>query len=286
MLVGSSNVSRCTSNLAWVPCLLVLWSSQARGGTADDGERAPLPEPILTETVTDIDGVDANELEIELNANAFRARRGGARRLRGSVEVEYRATRWLGLLIEPGWAVDGTGRGLDAGRFELSAGLAVPVLQNPARQMYAQLEVTGRAPLSVDELPGESAFPVSLFLRTAMRAGPFTLRPGVGVETGHPTTVAAVRGAFAILAPIVPDPRFGFFGLELDADGGRISPYSVAVNLVADCTPLGVPLRLGMAIPWTLSADAGAMPVGVHFRAYYVSDRERAPGRPSPARPQ
>ena len=70
----------------------------ARG--ADAVER-PLPEPLFTESVTDLDGEEGGEVEAELNASVMRARRGGATASSQSVEIEWLVTRKLGLRIEP-----------------------------------------------------------------------------------------------------------------------------------------------------------------------------------------
>ena len=260
-------------------CAAMFGGARASAATSEGG-RAPIPEPILTETVTDIDGREDKELEVELNASAWRARREGARRLHTSVEVEYRATRWLGLLLEPGWGTEQ--RALASGQFDLAAGLALSVLRDYERDLFAQMELTSRLPFTADRTtPGDQALPLSLVLRGATRAGFLTLRPGIGFGAGDPVTPIALRAAFALLAPLAPDPRYGFFGVELDADWGRTSPYSVAANLVADCTSVGLPLRLGMAVPWTPGAAAAAPSVGVFFRVFYVSEAEQAFGRAS-----
>ena len=126
---------------------------------------------------------------------------------------------------------------------------------------------------------GEQALPSSAMLRGASRLGFLTLRPGIGLEAGNASPTLALRGAVAVLTPLSPDARFGFFGVEMEADWGRFSPYSVAANVVADLTPVDIPLRLGLALPWTLGADSTAASLGLYFRLFYVSDREQAYGR-------
>src|ERR1019366_4087619 len=59
------------------------------GAAEPDGGRVPIPEPVLAETVADIDGTEAGELELEVNGASLRALHGGRYAIDGSLEVEW-----------------------------------------------------------------------------------------------------------------------------------------------------------------------------------------------------
>src|SRR5207245_9399025 len=69
--------------------------------------RARMPEPLLTESITDLDGALAGEVEIDVSASVLR-RATGPGQWQSSVEVEWRAVERLGLALERGV---GRGRG-------------------------------------------------------------------------------------------------------------------------------------------------------------------------------
>src|SRR6516165_9498881 len=87
------------------PCavlLLVCSSSAIAGPPCDERQSSPgrMPEPVLGESITDIDASKAGELEVDLTASVGHS--GGTRVWQGSVEVESRVTNRLGLEIELG----------------------------------------------------------------------------------------------------------------------------------------------------------------------------------------
>ena len=55
---------------------------------------------------------------------------------------------------------------------------------------------------------------------------------------------APVHGSLAVLAGFDGTERFGFWGVEADADGARRDPVVVALDVVPDLTPLGLPFAL------------------------------------------
>src|SRR2546425_5121584 len=73
--------------------------------------RAKMPEPLLTESITDLDGARAGEVEVDVNGLVLR-RTSAVRQWQTSVEVEWRALERLGLALDLG-----VGRVLD-GRSE------------------------------------------------------------------------------------------------------------------------------------------------------------------------
>ena len=60
-----------------------------------------MPEPVLEESITDIDRDEAGELEADAIAGGTRSG-DGVRRWQSSVEVEWAATRDLGVALESG----------------------------------------------------------------------------------------------------------------------------------------------------------------------------------------
>ena len=233
----------------------------------EPARRPPMPEPILTESVTDLDAVEGGETEYALNVQTLAALRGGARARQASVEAEWRATQHLGLRLEPSFAsLVEEGRSSELG---LQGALAWGLVNDFEHDFHAQAEVTGRVAGNdkpYESQPGDFSLPFSAGLRTGLRIGALTIRPGAGVEAGGPVAHAPVWGGVGALYPLGREGRLGFFGLELDADAGRTTPVIVAPNFLADTLSIGLPLRLGLAIPWVVGAPANEPQVGIYLR--------------------
>ncbi len=103
-------------------------------------------------------------------------------------------------------------------------------------------------------------------VRTGFRFGDLTIRPGAGVETGATAAHAPVWGGAGILYALGREGRLGFFGLEMDADAGRATPFIVAPNLLADAKTIGLPLRVGVAVPWVIGAPVTEPLIGIYLR--------------------
>src|SRR5262249_21367291 len=133
------------------------------------------------------------------------------------------------------------------------AAAAWSLLHDFPRDFHAQIEASERvvddAPDASRTEPGEAPLPFSADLKAAIRRGDWTLRASVGTEAGGTPAHAPFRLQAALLHPLTRDIRFGFVGLEMDADWGRPQPVIVAPNVWADATPIGLPCRLGVAIP-------------------------------------
>src|SRR4051812_42505740 len=79
--------------------------------------RHPMPEPLLAESVTDIDSSEAGELELDVSA----ARTSPGRTWLAAAEVEWRALERLGLALEVGAGLDAAARSEDPMSVRLAA---------------------------------------------------------------------------------------------------------------------------------------------------------------------
>jgi hypothetical protein len=240
----------------------------------------PIPEPLLTETVTDIDGAEAGEVEIEVNGSSIRALRGGAYSVDGSLEIEWLVLRRLGVRIEPTLSRDADGAPATTSG-GVSGGVSWKLFQDFERRLHLDVEALGRAPWDASPIvqPGDPALPLALDLRGAWQPGAVSLRWSAGAGAfGSPEHVP-LRGSVAVLAPFEGSGRFGFWGVELDADGARHAPAVVALEFVPNLEPAGIPLRLGLALPWNVGERDDRPSVGVFLRIFYESEREIAFGK-------
>jgi hypothetical protein len=279
---GGAPVAALRSGAA--ACALVVCAAGPARAGEPGGDRVPVPEPLLTETVTDIDGSDAGEIEIEANGSVMRALRGGASALDASIEVEWLVVRKLGLRVEPSISRDADGAAVVAGG--VSGGVSWKLLQDFARRLHVDVEALGRAPWEDATLaqPGDPALPAALDVRAAWQPAWLTLRASAGVGAFGHAEHAPLRGSLALLAPFEGSGRFGFWGVELDADGARAAPVVVALNVVPNFTPAGLPLRVGLALPWSVGERDDRPSVGVFLRVFYESAREIAFASSSSAR--
>jgi hypothetical protein len=238
------------------------------------GSEEPLPEPLINETTTDIDGTEAGEAEFEGNGIWLRARRGGATSLDTSLEVEWLILRRLGLRLEPSLERDKDGR--SATSFGVGGGLSWKLLQDFERQVFVDVEARGRWPFTRETYLriDEPELPFALATNAGMRLGFLTLRGSLGIEFGNTTPAAAPRAGLAALAPLDASGRFGFFGLEVNMDAARGAPLIVAPNLVPNFVPAGFPLRVGLALPWVVGAEGTRPSFGLYVRLFYESSRE------------
>ena len=252
---------------------ITLSSFVTRVAAADS---TPLHEPIFTETVTDIDAEDGGELEMELNVSSYAARRGSGAQRRSRVEIEYRATRAFGFLLEPG--VEQSREGTTTSyRYDLDTGVALGLLHEGG--FHLQLESGVRIGRSGrTETIGDAGLPGHADVRGALNLGAVTMRSSVGAEAGGTPEKLPFRASLAALAGI-GDGHCGFAGVELEVDGARRAPYGVAADVVADLTPLGLPFRVGVGVPLLLGAQRNSPSFGGYLRLFWVSAREVANGK-------
>jgi hypothetical protein len=237
--------------------------------------RGKMPEPLLTESITDLDGTRAGEVEIDVSASALH-RETGAGQWQSSVEVEWRALERLGFALDLG-----VGRAFDSAR-------STVVSVRPAASwvlMHAQpldchlmAELSGRVSRDDNEDlqdPGEGALPVSGGLRFGIRTGWLTARTFLGAGAGsHSAHAVPLRAQAAVLAELGPKGRLGFAGFEVDADWARRTPVTLAANLILRGGTVHVPLDLGIAVPWTPQSRYGDASVGVLVRLILEIDRD------------
>ena len=238
---------------------------------------APLPEPLFTETVTDIDGNEAGEIEFEANGALLRARRGGAFAIDTSLEAEWIVLPRLGLRVEPTFALDRVnGTSASATEFGGSAGAALKVVQDFEHHFFLHAEVLARLPWDESSIvqPGDPARPLAFDLRAALRRGALTLRWGLGIGAFGDAEHIPLRASLAALTPFESSGRFGFWGVEADVDGARTAPLVVAVNLVPNLVPAGIPFRIGLALPWAVGERDDRPSLGIFVRLFYESARE------------
>jgi hypothetical protein len=238
--------------------------------------RSKMPEPLLGESITDLDGAKAGEVEIDLNGMTLRrATTGGA--WSSSLEAEWRALERLGLGLEVGF---GGPLGSPGGAaLSLRVAASFVLLHDFARDTHLMLEAGGRLierpDVPGDFEPGESALPYSLGLRGGVRGGWLTLRGFLGAGAGdHSAHLVPLQAQVAALTELGANGRWGFYGVELDGDWARNTPFVLAPNFVLDAAPLGVRLKMGLALPWTVGARKNEPALGILVRFMFELDND------------
>jgi hypothetical protein len=259
---------------------IVLLSANGRADDGVDGKGPPMPEPIFTETVTDIDGYEPGEVEIEVNGTNLRATEGGAYVLAGGFEAEWLLTRHLGVRGE--CSLTRTVETPGARRQTLLGGgaaLSWKLLHDFEHDFHLQAEAGARLPWDTEATvaPGDSAVPLAFDLRSGIRRGLLTVRGDAGIVLGGEVAHLPLRGALAVLTGFgtsESDARFGFWGFELDVDGARRTPAVAALDVVPHLGPVGLPFRFGFAVPWAIGVSGHQPSIGLFLRVFIETDRE------------
>jgi|HubBroStandDraft_1064217.scaffolds.fasta_scaffold12811_6 hypothetical protein len=254
----------------------------APAGAEETSEaRPPMPEPILNETTTDIDGTEPGELEIETNTLLLRSRAGGAFDLEFSQEIELLLTKKLGAKIEPFFERAAAAGGSPSNSGGVTGSLSWKLLQMFHDDFHLQGEIAGRVPTdrSTGVEPGESPLPLSLDLRSGYRRGTWTLRASMGVSAGGQSAHVPLRGSAGVFTGFEPTMRLGFWGIEVEADGARSDPAVVALDLVPSLLSAKIPFSFGFVLPYSIGADGKAPSYGFLVRLFIESEREREYGR-------
>jgi hypothetical protein len=280
---ANGGLARARIGLQALVSTVVCCAAPARAAEGDDA-RPPMPEPILNETTTDIDGTEPGELEAEATALLLRSRTGGAFDLELSPEIELLLTRRLGAKIEPFFERAAMASLPPKNSGGVSGGLSWKLLQEFRDDFHLQGEIEGRVPTDSSTVvqPGESPLPLSFDLRSGYRRSTWTLRSSIGVSVGGPSAHLPLRGSAAVFTGFEPTMRLGFWGVEIEADGARANPALVALDLVPSLLPAKVPFSLGFVLPYSVGADGKAPSYGFLVRVFIESERERAYGSGGP----
>jgi hypothetical protein len=251
-----------------------LGSTSAR---ADASARRPFPEALLTESATDIDTQDPGELEFELNAARVAARTGGASAAFTSVEVEWRILQEIGVRLEPSYSrMTGGAATRTDDAFGIAGAIAFGLWHDRRREIHLQAELLGRTPETASARvfePGETELPLAADFLGAIRRGRWTIRATVGAEAGGSFAHAPLHTDLALLTGL-PDERYGFLAFDVRADWARQDPLVLAPEIVADMSPVGLPLRLGVALPVNLGVDARHTGYGWFVRLQWILGRD------------
>ncbi len=117
-----------------------------------------MPEPLLGESITDLDGTEAGELEVDVTGLS---RRPGDL-WTGELEVEWRALTRLGLSLEAGAAHQGAGSGVAT---SLRPSASFVLFHDPVRDLHLMLDASVRLLENDSEAePGEPAFAACVFV--------------------------------------------------------------------------------------------------------------------------
>ena len=111
-------------------------------------------------------------------------------------------------------------------------------------------------------------------LRAGRRWGPWTIRPGIGAEVGATPAHLPIWFGTAILYALGPGGEYGFVALELDADGGRQTPFIVAPDFLVDTKAIGLPFRVGFAVPYVVGAPRTEPSIGVYIRVLVQTETD------------
>src|SRR5260370_30376570 len=112
----------------------------ARAAEGQPG-KTPMPEPLIGESITDLDRSEAGELEIDFTVVARRTRLPTLSVGSGAIELEWGVTRDLGLAVEVGIS---KGLGPDSALVSFEPGLRVAaaggLIHDFARDIHLHLE--------------------------------------------------------------------------------------------------------------------------------------------------
>jgi hypothetical protein len=207
----------------------------------------------------------------------MRSRLGGAFDLQLGPEVELLLPYRIGIKVEPFFERAAGAGASPSNSGGVGGGLSWKLLHDFEHDFHLQAEAVGVYPAEASHYvqPGESPLPFTLDLHSGFRRGFLTLRDSVGVAAGGASAHLPLRGSAAFLIDLEPSGRFGFWGVEVEADGARPNPVVVALDLVPNLTPSGLPFAVGFVLPYSVGADGHAPSYGFFLRLLIESGRER-----------
>jgi len=229
-----------------------------------------MPEPLITESITDLDGDQAGELELDLDG-LLGTRRDASADWQGALEVEWRALERLGLSLE-----------LDLGGALGSSDTVIAVrpaaswllLHQRPLDLHLMVELSLRLPTSADadHEPAEGAMPLNGGLRAGLRSGAWTARGFLGAGVGAGSAHALPLRLEAAL--LWERPSLLFLGVESRADWSVRAPWTLAPDLVLRGRRFGLPFDVGVAAPWSLGARSGEPQLGILLRLMLELDHD------------
>ena len=208
-----------------------------------------MPEPVLGESVTDIDGIEAGEVEVDLTA--VLGRTGGTNLWQTSVEIESRVIDRLGLELEMGYSGSFTSNVPDEG-FDLRVLASWSLLHDFENGLHAQVEIAGRFVGETEEGVnlGEPRLPYSAGFRVGLDRGRWTLRLGVGAAAGDSSAHVIPAWVSATAFLNFGQGRWCSLGLDGEADWTRMNPFTIAPTLVVNGSVLHLPGKLAIVAPY------------------------------------
>jgi len=210
--------------------------------TAHEGE---MPEPILVESVTDLDTHEAGELELEAQTATLTKDGSWSARL----EAEWRITGHLGLLLEAG-----------LNRFEnaeasVRAGASFSAYHDDVHGLHAQVLFLGVLHHGNEENvlldPAEPGTDFALGMHGGWHQRWWTVRAEVTAGVGGHVSHLPIRANLALLAgtPLL------FVGVESLLDLARFDPWTVAAEAELREEVGEFSIRLALAVPWRPRTD-------------------------------
>jgi hypothetical protein len=234
---------------------LALISVAAAGIEGDEEEEAltAVPEPMLLESITDVDLAHAGELEMDIDFSIVPSVANSI--IGGRFESEWRASQRVGLALELSFAREA--RTSDNYAFGARAAASFVLLHDFARNLHLQAVLAGRAPLETDESiahdAAETSLPFAGGIHAAIGLGPLSLRAQLLGEAGEGNVAHAPVHAGIVALLRVDD--LGFFGAEWIQDWALERPFTVAPEVVFDGATRRLPFRVGMTVPIHLGVE-------------------------------
>jgi hypothetical protein len=255
---------------------MLSWTSSA---TAAD-RRPAMAEPLIGESVTDIDSDEPGETEIDVTGVALRGS-SGASCGSGAIELELRLTRRLGVSLEI-TLVGGQDQGLYG---DLAAAGSFMLWHDFQRQLHLQLEARA---LAVEaqfsaarrlSIPENGAAPYAFGLRGAARWRWLSLRFGFGPSIGGhggPVPLWADAALFAEWGGRSAGSRglVSFAGVEAVTDWGSATPVVISREIVFGFVLGDLPTRVGLGVPFYVHNHGPGPFVGGILRVMLELDRD------------
>ncbi len=229
-----------------------------------------MAEPVIEENITDIDGRESPTIEFDLTPGAFHSMHTSAGFWHSGLETEWRPfdRAGVGLEVDTLGSLDDT-KPVGGVHFVPRGALSYVVLRDFESQVFLQLEAGGRyddGPTLALADPTEVAQPYWAGIREALKLGPLDVRAAAFGEGGGSTAHAPVRASGAALYSIIGTSMRGAFGGEAIADWSRSFPFVIAPEAQILLHMLGRPVRLELAVPFTVGAKEGDWSYGLAFR--------------------